>query len=166
LPAKLFGSMPVLKHGDFILAQSMSVAQYAADIGMNAAKPPTVEQRGLDTMMIGAHADLQTAMYACLFGDDESKAKGREELSGKVTPILQGIERFYTAQGPYLYSPENEGPTLGDLVLLDVVTSPFPGLKALEVDLTPFSKITRCVEACEQSTKGNLAAYLQTRGQR
>jgi len=106
LPAKLFGSMPVLRHGDFILAQSMAVAQYAADIGMNAAKPPTVEQRGLDTMMLGAHADLQKAMYACLFGDDDSKVKGKEELSGKVTPILQGIERFYTAQGPYLYSPK------------------------------------------------------------
>merc|ERR1711998_580028 len=136
----------------------MAVAQYAADIGMNAEKPPTVEQRRLDTMMMGAHADLQMAMYACLFGDDESKAKGKSELSDKVTPILQGIERFYAAQGPYLYSPEDAGPTLGDLVLLDVVTSPFPGLKALEFDLPPFSKVTRCVEACEKSSKGTLAA--------
>jgi glutathione S-transferase len=166
LPAKLFGSMPVLSHGDFILAQSKAVAQYAADIGMNATKPPTVEQRCLDTMMMGAHADLQTAMYACLFGDDESKAKGKSELLGKVTPILQGIESFYAAEGPYLYSSEDAGPTLGDLVLFDVVTSPFPGLKALEFDLTPFSKVTRCVEACEKSSKGNLAAYLSTRGQK
>lgn len=166
LPAQLFGSMPVLKHGDFSLAQSMAVAQYAADIGMNAAKPPTVDQRGLDTMMLGAHADLQKAMYSCLFGDDESKAKGKADLSGKVTPILQGIERFYTGVGPYLYSPAEAGPSLGDLALLDVVTSPFPGLKALEFDLTPFNKVTSCVSACEGCSKGTLKTYLDSRGKK
>jgi len=164
LPAKLFGSMPVLKHGDFTLAQSMAIAQYAADIGMNATTPPNVEQRGLDTMMLGVHADLQKAMYACLFGDDASKAKGKEALSSKVTPILQGVERFYKEKGPYLYSPEAEGPSLGDLVLLDVVTSPFPGLTALGFDLSPFSKVTGCVEACTKTSKGTLAAYVSSRG--
>jgi len=166
LPATLFGQMPVLKHGDFTLAQSMAIAQYAADIGMNATKPPTVGQRGLDSMMLGVHDDLQKAMYACLFGSDEAKAKGKADLPGKVTPILQGVERFYTGKGPYLYSDEAGGPTLGDLVLLDVVTSPFPGLKALEFDLAPFSKVTKCVEACEKCSKGTLAAYVSSRGKK
>merc|ERR1712008_487325 len=76
VPAKMFGSMPVIKHGNFLVAQSISISQYAADLGINAVTPPSAEQRGLDTMILGAHADLQVAMYACLFGDDESKAKG------------------------------------------------------------------------------------------
>lgn len=164
VPAKMFGSMPVIKHGDFLVAQSISISQYAADLGINAATPPSAEQRGLDTMMLGAHADLQSAMYACLFGDDESKAKGKEQLAGKVTPILEGIERQYTRQpSPFLYAEESQGPSLGDLALLDVVTSPFPGLKALGIDLSPFPKVVGCVEACQKSTKGTLAAYLQSR---
>jgi len=162
-PGKMFGSMPVIKHGDFVVAQSMSVAQYAADLGINAATPPTDEQRGLDTMMLGAHADLQSAMYKCLFGDDAAKAKGKEELPGKVKLVLEGIERQYKAEGPYLYSPEQMGPTLGDLALFDAVTSPFPGLKALGFDLTPFKKILRCVEACQKCKTGTLAAYLAAR---
>merc|ERR1711957_1009702 len=40
-PAKMFGSMPVIKHGDFLVAQSMSVAQYAADLGINARTAPS-----------------------------------------------------------------------------------------------------------------------------
>jgi glutathione S-transferase len=163
VPGKMFGSMPVIKHGNFLLAQSMSISQYAADLGINVVHSPSPFQRGLDTMMMGAHADLQVAMYACLFGDDESKAKGKEQLSGKVTPILEGIERQYKAEGPFLYDKESLGPSLGDLALLDVVTSPFPGLKALGIDLSPFQKVLRCVEACEKSTIGTLAAYLQSR---
>merc|ERR1712241_1117021 len=152
VPAKMFGSMPVIKHGNFLLAQSISVSQYAADLGINAVSPPSTEQRGLDTMMLGAHADLQSAMYACLFGADESKAKGKEQLAGKVKPILEGIERQYKAQGPFLYAEESQGPSLGDLALLDVVSS-------------PFQKVVQCVEACQKSTKGTLAAYLQSRSQ-
>merc|ERR1712008_36679 len=68
VPAKMFGSMPVIKHGNFLVAQSISISQYAADLGINAVTPPSAEQRGLDTMILGAHADLQVAMYACLAG--------------------------------------------------------------------------------------------------
>jgi len=162
-PGKMFGSMPVIKHGDFRVAQSMSVSQYAADLGINAATPPTDEHRGLDMMMLCAHADLQSAMYKCLFGDDAAKAKGKEELPGKVKALLEGIERQYRAEGPFLYSPESMGPTLGDLALFDAVTSPFPGLKALGFDLTPFKKVLRCVEACQTCKTGTLAAYLAAR---
>jgi len=164
MPAKLFGSMPIIKHGDVLIAQSIAVAQYAADLGINSAPGPTDEQRGLDMMMLGAHADLQSAMYKCLFGDDDSKAKGKEMLAGKVAPILEGIERQYKSEGPYLYSPESAGPTLGDLALVDVVASPFPGLRALGFDLAPFKKVIRCVEACQKCSRGTLAAYLASAG--
>merc|ERR1712224_79741 len=113
--------MPVIVHGEHMVAQSIATAQYAADLGINKEKPPNAYQRALDMMMLGAHADLQAAMYKCLFGDDESKAKGKEALPGKVAPILAGIERQYDSTRTFLYS---SGPTLGDLAVLDVITSP------------------------------------------
>jgi len=163
-PARAFGQMPVIAHGDFLVGQSTAVAQYAADLGINQSVPPTDEQRGLDFMMLGAHADLQTAMYGCLFGDDASKAAGKEALSGKVTPVLEGVERQYKSDGPFLYSPEAIGPTLGDLALFDAVASVFPGLKALGFDLSPFKKVERCVAACQACTaRPGLKAYLDKR---
>jgi len=162
LPAQLFGSMPVLKHGDFKLAQSAAVAQYAAELGLSAGAD--CKQRGMDMMMIGAHADLQSAMYGCLFGSEEAKKAGMEGLVGKVTPHLKGIENQYK-EGPFLYSPEGEGPSLGDLAIFDAVTSPFPGLEALKVDLTPFPKIQAMVEAVKSSeARPGLKAYLTERG--
>lgn len=164
-PGKMFGSMPVIVHGEHMMAQSAACAQYAADVGINAGATLEPAKRALDFMMLGAHADLQSALYACLFGDEESKKKGKEALPGKVTPILQGIERQYAGPGPFLYSPEAVGPTLGDLALLDVVTSPFPGLRKLEVDLTPYPKIQACISACQASAaRPGLKAYLEKRG--
>merc|ERR1712137_752756 len=63
--------------------------------GINSAKPPTVQQRGIDTMMLGVHADIQTAMYGCIFGDEETKAKNLLGLSDKVKPLLEGINRQF-----------------------------------------------------------------------
>merc|ERR1712232_1110154 len=40
-PAKCFGSMPVIVHGQHMVAQSIATAQYAADLGLNKAKPPS-----------------------------------------------------------------------------------------------------------------------------
>jgi glutathione S-transferase len=163
-PGKMFGSMPVIVHGEHMMAQSRACAQYAADLGINAGATLEPAKRAMDMMMLGAHADLQTAMYKCLFGDEESKKKGKEALVGNVTPTLQGIERQYAGPGPFLYAPETAGPTLGDLALLDVVTSPFPGLRALQVDLTPYPKIQACVSACQTSTaRPGLKVYLENR---
>lgn len=162
VPAKCFGSVPVIRHGKHVAAQSISLAQYAADLGINKAEPPTPYQRGLDMMVCGAHADLQAAMYKCLFGTEESKTKEREGLAEKVKPTLDGLERFYKGDSsPFLYSTEANGPTLGDLAVLNVVTSPFPGLTALKVDLDAYPNLNKCVAACQASTaRPGLKAYL------
>lgn len=159
-PGQMFGSMPVVKHGNLMLAQSIAVAQYAADLGINSTKPPTVQQRGIDTMMLGAHADVQSAMYGCIFGDEETKAKNLAGLSDKVRPLLEGIERQF-GDGPFLYSPESEGPTLGDLAIYNFCMSPYPGLVALGEDIARYPKMKACVDACALSTaRPGLQAYL------
>merc|ERR1712224_461608 len=132
--------MPVIVHGEHMVAQSIATAQYAADLGINKEKPPNAYQRALDTMVLGAHADLQAAMYKCLFGAPESKEAAKAELPEKVKPNLEGLERILsrTEGTPFIYSSEADGPTLGDLAVYNIVLSPFPGLKALEVDLEPY----------------------------
>merc|ERR1712195_462504 len=89
IPAQCFGSMPCIHHDDLILAQSQACAVYAAELG----DAPSVN-RATDLMVLGAYADLQSALYACLFGSDESKAAGMEALPNKTAPLLAGLERM------------------------------------------------------------------------
>ena len=161
VPAKMFGSMPCIKHGDLLIAQSTACSQYAADCGINTKNTPSAGERALDTMMMGAHADLQAACYKCLFGDDETKAKGKEALPGACAKTLAGCERAYArGSGPFLYG--KDGPTLGDLALFDLVSSPFPGLVALGVDMSAYPKLNACVDACKADAK--VKAYCEKRG--
>merc|ERR1712129_207280 len=153
---------PCISKGDFKIAQSVSCAQYAADVGINQKNKPSPENRAIDTMMLGAHADIQAAMYKALFGSDESKEAEKKVLPEKVAPHLAGCERAYarSGDGPFLYG--QGAPTLGDLAMMDVVTSPFPGLVALGIDLSPYPKLKAAVDACKEDP--NVKAYCEKRG--
>mmetsp|Transcript_19736 Transcript_19736/g.43920 ORF Transcript_19736/g.43920 Transcript_19736/m.43920 type:complete len:209 (-) Transcript_19736:52-678(-) len=159
LPHQFFGQMPIILHGDVKLAQSVALSNYAADIGINTKSNPTAAQRGLDNMMLGAHSDLQAAMYKVLFGSDDSKAAGKEALPAAAAKTLKGIEGAY-GEGPFLY--RTDGPSLGDLAVFDAVTSPFPGLKACGIDLEAYPKINKAVAAVADDA--NVKAYCQKRG--
>lgn len=155
VPAQCFGSMPCIKHGDVLLSQSEATATYAAKqgiwkdrLGQGDEQAPN---RAMEMMVLGAHADLQAAMYKCLFGDDASKAKGKEALPSAVAPILQGLERAVerrSANTPFFFS--EAGPTLADLATYDAFESPLPGLKALGVDVKPYPKLCTVVAAVAQ----------------
>eukprot|EP00656_Telonema_subtile_P013153 TRINITY_DN16670_c0_g1_i5.p1 TRINITY_DN16670_c0_g1~~TRINITY_DN16670_c0_g1_i5.p1 ORF type:complete len:155 (+),score=34.99 TRINITY_DN16670_c0_g1_i5:98-562(+) len=69
-PARAFGSLPVIEHDGVVIAQSGATAQYAAELGIYTQgvlgdKPAL--NRSIDTMVIGAHNDIQTAAFHCLF---------------------------------------------------------------------------------------------------
>lgn len=68
-------------------------------------------------------------MYACLFGSEESKKAGLEALPGKITTPLAALERNVPESG---WVNGRSLPSLADLVLHDLVKSPFPGLEALK----------------------------------
>merc|ERR1712107_384974 len=92
-----------------------------------------------ELMVLGAYAYVGAAMLKCLFGDDESKAKGKEALPAAADGVLAGLERILerkSCDGAYFFS--TKGPTLSDLAVYDMVTSPFPGLQALEYDYKKF----------------------------
>ena len=157
VPGRCFGSMPVLKMGDgTLVAQSMATAQCAAQIALGQG---TVQSTAIDAMYAGTHADLQSAMYACLFGSDESKKAGKERLPDKAEKFLAAIERMLPATG---FVNGGTTPTLGDLALFDVCTSPFPGLPALGIDLAPYPKLTALLAKVKGGPR--IAAYCAKRG--
>lgn len=153
VPARLFGTLPCLQHGDFIIAQSHATAVYAAELGIWAQGrigfgEDLVRNRADEIMVLGAHADLQAVMSKCVTGTQESKQAGHRALPGLAHPILIGLERMLRRKptpGPYFLS--THGPTLSDLAVFDAVTSPYPGLRELGVDLFPYSKVLNLVNA-------------------
>lgn len=159
VPAKCFGSMPCIKHGDVHLAQSQATAIYAASLGiwkerLGETMDKRSENRATELMVLGAHADAQAAMYKCLFGDDESKKKGQEALPNAIGPVLKGLERMLerkTCSGPFFFS--ERGPTLADLAVYNLIESPFPGFKALKVDLKEYPKVNAVGEAVAKDPK-------------
>eukprot|EP00657_Telonema_sp_P-1_P007479 TRINITY_DN27383_c0_g1_i1.p1 TRINITY_DN27383_c0_g1~~TRINITY_DN27383_c0_g1_i1.p1 ORF type:complete len:257 (-),score=65.98 TRINITY_DN27383_c0_g1_i1:108-878(-) len=150
VPAKCFGSVPTVEHDGFILAQSQACALYAAEIGMYAKGvlgDSPAQNRAIDMMVLGAHAELQSAMFGCMFGDDEAKAKATEGLAEKTAPVLAGLERILdrkSSEGPYFFA---QSPSLGDLAVYNAIQCPMPGLVALGVDVSAYPKLNALVQA-------------------
>ena len=136
-----FGSLPVLRHGSLTLAQSSAIVQYAADLGINAHI--SIGQRAVDMQYVGLHAELQTAMYACLFGSESVKSAAKAKLPATATRLLGAVERMLPGAGGgqagSTFVNGGRAPTLGDIVLFDAVTSRFPGLVALGIDVSEAS---------------------------
>ena len=156
-PGQKFGSLPILIHGDLQLAQSQAISLYSSEIGLQ--KGLTVKQRAVDSMYLGAHADMQSAMYKCLFGSDESKAAGKKALPARMAVLLGGVEMNLPKSG-FIHGLAS--PSIGDLALFDICTSAFPGAVALGVDLKPYPKLNALLASVK--TFGPLKAYLDKRG--
>jgi len=145
-PAQLFGSMPVIKHDNLLIGQSAATATYAADLG--GLLGTSAADRAVCMMMVATNEDLRVTMYKCLFGSDESKAAGRAALQTAAAKFLAGIERALArkgSEGPYFLG--GDAPSLADLAVFDNVCSPFPGLRALGVDLSAFPRVVACADA-------------------
>jgi len=156
VPAQLFGQMPVIDHDGYIVGQSLACAVYAAELGIWREEgflgKDIAEQsknRATEMMVILTNEDLKAVMYKCLFGTDESKKAGLEDLPTAVPPMLAALERALerkSTDGPFFFS--TAGPSLADLAVFDNVTSPFPGLRALGIDITTdYPKLQALVEA-------------------
>lgn len=155
VPNKLFGTMPILSQGVVNIGQSQACANWAADMGLH--KRLTSLQRAKVNMIMGAHADVQSNVYKCLFGSDESKAAGKANLPNALKPLLGGVEKNLPASG-FLVGHLS----LGDLAVFDFVTSPFPGVKAMGIDLAEYPKILALVDAVGKDD--NVKAYVAKRG--
>ena len=138
--------MPVVKHNELLLGTSAATAMYAADLG--SLLGTTAQDRALCAMLVATNEDIKGPMYACLFGSEESKAAALPALGGKVAAALAGVEcalERKATDGPFFLG--GSAPSLADLAVFDNVCSPFPGLRALGVDLAPYPKLVACAEA-------------------
>jgi hypothetical protein len=151
VPSQLFGSLPVLQHTSVhvMLAQSIALVSYAAELGLYQQHPPTAAARGTDLMVVTTNEELKQFMYKCLFGHDASKAAGTAALPGKCAPLLAALERALARSSPVFFSSSAHA-SLADLAVYDSITSPFPGLMALGIDLTAYPKLVACTAAVGQ----------------
>ena len=156
-PGQKFGSLPILMHGDLQLAQSQAISLYSSEISLQ--KNLTVKQRAVDVMYLGAHADMQSAMYKCLFGTDETKAAGKKALPARMAALLAGVELNLPKSG---FIHGGTAPSIGDLALFDICTSAFPGAVKLGIDLTPYPKLNALLASIKKFAP--LKTYLDKRG--
>jgi len=117
-----YGSMPVLKDGDFLLAQSLAIATYAAEVALPGYKDLTAKQHAIDQDYLHSQQDVLEALYKCIFGTDESKKAGAEAFPGVVDRFFSKIEAELAKRGEGHYTHGGDKPSLGDLALFDIVT--------------------------------------------
>jgi len=159
VPSRLFKSLPCVRHSDILLAQPRAVCVYAAELGIWAqgrigTGAEAIDNRAVELMVMGVHADLQTSMFRCLMGSTEAMHSARAALDSLVQPLLQGLERLLerkTCQGPFFIC--EDAPTIADLAVYDAVASPLPGLQSLGVDLEPYERIRALVRAVREDRR-------------
>jgi len=139
-----YGSMPVLKHGDLLIAQNFAVANYAADIALPGNKDLTPAQRAWDNDLVATlNGDVLSAYYKSMFGTEESKKAGAEALPGAVDKFFGSIEAQLAkgTKGAWVHGREN--PSLGDLQIYDIAEkiTKVPG-----VDLKKFAFVSEIIE--------------------
>ena len=159
LPMQRFGSVPILSHKGMVLAQSIALQQYASDLA-SVNREVTPQMRAINMMYAATHAEVQTAMYACMFGTDEAKRKARENLPIVVEKFIGSIDATLPDNGDYVHGGED--PSLADLAIFDMCTSKFPGLLMLGEDISRFTKVVALVHKIREHEP--LRAYLSLRG--
>ncbi len=140
--------MPTIKHGDVLIGTSAATCVYAAELG-NLVRS-TAQDHAVCQMLVNTNEEVRVCMYKCLFGSEESKATSLSALGDSVAKFFTAIERVLerkTSSGPFFLDTLS----LADLAVFDNVNSPFPGLRALGVDLTAYPKIVACADAVAAS---------------
>merc|ERR1711966_21990 len=100
-----------------------------------------LQNKATEAMMLATNEDLRAALPAA------------------VAQICGGVERALarkTPPGPFFFS--QKGPSAADLAVFDNVTSPFPGLLALGMDLAAYPRINALVAAVRESER--IKAYI------
>jgi len=155
--AQLFGTLPVITHGDFKLGQSRALQTYAAHVALPSTCA-TPQAAAIDAMFQNAHSDVQTELYKCVFGSDESKKEALEGINDLVAKPLGAIERNLPDSG---FIKGGDTPSAADIVVYDLGSSSLPDIKGLGVDLDKYPKFNKLVAAV--GAYPAIAAYVAER---
>lgn len=150
-----YGSMPVLVDGDVVVAQSLAIATYAAEVALPGHNDLTPLQRALDNDFLHTClGELLTGFYKCIFGSDESKAASKEALPSVVEKFFSKIEPVVAKRGEGHFTHGGDKPSLGDLAIFDIVHK----LNSLKADLAKYPCI-RAIYAKVEALEGVKAVY-------
>merc|ERR1712151_1070113 len=86
-------------------------------------------------------------MYKGLFGSEESKAAGMKALPAAVERYMGGLERMLPESG---FVHGRDIPSLADLAIYNLMTSPFPGLIAMKQDMSAFPRVNSTTAAVKK----------------
>jgi len=135
-----------------------AIQAYAADVAIpETRKCPRARAR--DQMFGHAYADIQAALYKCLFGTDDSKAAAKKVINESVKKNMSAVERNLPADG---FVNGFDRPSLADLAVFDLFSSPFPGVVAVGVDMAPYPKFVALAKRV--GAYPSVAAYVKARG--
>lgn len=115
----IFGSLPVLQHGNERLAQSQAVAAYAAEISGLIALTPLA--RAKDAMLTNTLEDVSSGNIRIQGGDGEGKSEKIRELIDKY---FKAVEAILPESGSFVHGGEH--PTLGDLAIFAMASYSHP----------------------------------------
>lgn len=80
-------------------------------------------------------------------GTDESKKHAKEHLQENTAKFLVSLENFLPKDG---FMCDRTTPGFADFIIHDFVSSPFPGLVSLGVDMAHYPKLMRISNSTEK----------------
>jgi len=155
-PSQLFGTLPIITHGDFKIGQSRAVQTYAAKIALPSTCA-TPKASAIDAMFQNAHADVQTEMFKCVFGPDEAKEAAAASIDDNVAKPMAAIEKNLPDDG---FIKGGDIPSAADIVMFDLAASSC-NLKGLGVDVSKYPKFNKLAAAV--GAYPPIAAYVAER---
>merc|ERR1712127_840812 len=136
----------------------MGIQSYAADLAIPGTRK-CARARAIDSMFLDGYADVQAAIYKCLFGTDESKAAALKGINESLEKTLSALERNIPASG---YITSGDRPSIADLAIFDLYSSKFPGVVAIGADLSSYPKFVALAK--KVAAYPTVAAYAKERG--
>lgn len=155
-PSQLFGTLPIITHGDFKIGQSRAVQTYAAKIALPSTCA-TPKAAAIDAMFQNAHADVQTELFKCIFGPDEAKEAAKASIDDNVAKSMAAIEKNLPDDG---FIKGGDTPSAADIVMFDLATNSC-NLAGLGVDVSKYPKFNKLAAAVGEYPP--IAAYVAER---
>merc|ERR1712224_33354 len=110
-------------------------------------------------MFLDAYATLQKDIMKCFHGHCDMKAEVKLALDETIKPTMSAFERNIPSSG---YITGGDRPSIADLAVFDLYSSPTPGLIAARADLSPYPKFVALAK--KVATYPAVADYIKERG--
>lgn len=157
----MFGTMPVLRHGAFKLAQACAVEGYLAAIAPTF-QTLTIEHRAIDSMFAWTKDEVIAALNKIVLGGLSNDLNSSKHIEQIFDRFLGSLEELVPTSG---YVNGLSFPTVADLVLLNITEARVPfGVAFQHVPDYDWQKKFPKIKAIVELTKkeASIHSYLAT----